>query len=205
MADLAVDDEDGGHLDEAEVVGGLLLGARQQAPEAVEPGYGPPPPPSAGAGGGRGGPAAAAARPRSPWAGCAPCSPAPPPPPGSPRSRSPGPAPGGAARSGAGSTTVASSSAANFFMSWRLAPVRTTATGMPLASVRRWRLVPGLPRSVGLRPVACASPAPPFCRRGLSRCTRRRLAIPNPARRPRRTRAAAPPRPAPAPRSPPTR
>src|SRR5215211_3411661 len=37
MAQLAVDDEDGGELDEAEVVAGPLLGAGQEAPEAVEP------------------------------------------------------------------------------------------------------------------------------------------------------------------------
>ena len=37
MAELAVDDKDGGELDEAEVVGGLLLPADQQAAEAVEP------------------------------------------------------------------------------------------------------------------------------------------------------------------------
>ena len=67
---------------------------------------------------------------------------------------------------GAGSITVPSSNAANWVMSWRFAPVITRAMGMPFASVSRWRLVPGLPRSVGLRPVACASPAPPFCRTG---------------------------------------
>ena len=37
MADLAVDDEAGGQLDEAEVVARLLLPADQQPPEAVEP------------------------------------------------------------------------------------------------------------------------------------------------------------------------
>ena len=37
MADLAVDDEDGGELDKAQVVAGLFLGARQQPAEAVEP------------------------------------------------------------------------------------------------------------------------------------------------------------------------
>ena len=37
MADFAVDDEDGGELDEAEVVLAVLLPAGQQAAEAVEP------------------------------------------------------------------------------------------------------------------------------------------------------------------------
>ena len=64
--------------------------------------------------------------------------------------------------------------------------------------------MPGFPRSVGLRPVASASPGPLFCRTGPSRCTHRRLASPNPARPRRRTPAVAPPRPAPTPRSPPT-
>lgn len=42
-------------------------------------------------------------------------------------------------------------------MSWvtslRLPPVRVTASGMPVASVIRWCLLPVLPRSTGLRPV----------------------------------------------------
>src|SRR5204863_7008595 len=37
MAQLAVDDQDGGELDEGEVVGGLLLPAHQQAAETIEP------------------------------------------------------------------------------------------------------------------------------------------------------------------------
>src|SRR4051794_7203432 len=37
MAELAIDDQDRGQLDEAEVVGGLLLPADEQAAEAVEP------------------------------------------------------------------------------------------------------------------------------------------------------------------------
>src|SRR4051812_11038708 len=41
MTDLAVDDQDGGEVADAEIVAGLLLGARQQAPEAVEPTVGP--------------------------------------------------------------------------------------------------------------------------------------------------------------------
>ena len=38
-------------------------------------------------------------------------------------------------------------------MSWRLAPSTAKPTGMPWASVRRLRLTPPLPRSVGLGPV----------------------------------------------------
>ncbi len=37
MTDLAIDDEDGGQVDEAAVGTGLLLGACSQPPEAVEP------------------------------------------------------------------------------------------------------------------------------------------------------------------------
>src|SRR5690349_17373291 len=37
MADLAVDDEDGGELDEAQIVVALVLPAGEQAAEAVEP------------------------------------------------------------------------------------------------------------------------------------------------------------------------
>lgn len=39
-------------------------------------------------------------------------------------------------------------------LSWTLAPVRRKASGTPQRSVIRWRLVPGLPRSVGLGPIA---------------------------------------------------
>ena len=37
MAELAVDDQDGGELDEGEVVRGFLVPADEQPPEAVEP------------------------------------------------------------------------------------------------------------------------------------------------------------------------
>jgi len=47
MAEFAIDDEDGGELHQAEVVGGLLLPPDEQAAEAVEPRVGdlddPPP------------------------------------------------------------------------------------------------------------------------------------------------------------------
>jgi hypothetical protein len=53
---------------------------------------------------------------------------------------------------------TASTSGINCVTSLRLPPVRVTARGRPLASTRRWRLEPDLPRSTGLGPVA----APPF-------------------------------------------
>jgi len=40
MAQFAIDDEDGGELDQREVVVGLLLPTDEQATEAVEPGMG---------------------------------------------------------------------------------------------------------------------------------------------------------------------
>jgi hypothetical protein len=43
-----------------------------------------------------------------------------------------------------------------------LAPDSMMAKGTPWQSVSRWRLVPGLLRSVGLGPMA----EPPFCRYG---------------------------------------
>ena len=48
-----------------------------------------------------------------------------------------------------------------------MAPVRTRPSGVPRASVMRWRLVPALPRSVGFAPVAdpLFSPARSRCRR----------------------------------------
>lgn len=39
-------------------------------------------------------------------------------------------------------------------LSCRLAPLRQTPSGVPRASVTRWRFVPALPRSVGFGPVA---------------------------------------------------
>ena len=67
-------------------------------------------------------------------------------------------------------------------LSCRLAPLRTTPSGVPRASVTRWRFVPGLPRSVGFGPTS----APPFlppgwrCRgqRGSSPAVLRRSAAP---------------------------
>ena len=48
---------------------------------------------------------------------------------------------------------MASTSACSWVTSWRLAPVRITASGMPCASVMRWCFEPGRARSVGLGPV----------------------------------------------------
>ena len=100
MAELAIDDEAGGELDEGEVVGGLLLPADEQPAEAVEPAVPDLHHPAARrvAVGMR--PAAAAAAPRSPWAGCAACSRGRPPSPGTRRSRSPGPGTGAASTLG---------------------------------------------------------------------------------------------------------
>ena len=62
--------------------------------------------------------------------------------------------------------TVPSSKSASFFMSVRLAPVTRRATGMPLASVSRCRLVPGLPRSVGFAPRGLRLASAPFLPNG---------------------------------------
>lgn len=51
----------------------------------------------------------------------------------------------------------ASTNASKTTESWRLALVTQNITGMPWRSVIRWRLVPSLPRSVGLGPV-CGPP-----------------------------------------------
>ena len=49
---------------------------------------------------------------------------------------------------------IAATKGANWVTSWRLAPVRMAAKGIPLAPMRSgWRLLPGLRRSVGLGPV----------------------------------------------------
>ena len=53
---------------------------------------------------------------------------------------------------------TASSVGASMRLSWRLAPLRVTPSGVPRASVTRCRFVPGLPRSVGFGPTS----APPF-------------------------------------------
>ena len=62
-------------------------------------------------------------------------------------------------------------------MSLTLAAVRTTATGTPRPSQRTWRLVPSLPRSVGLGPVRSPllAPSPRRCR-GNTRSNRYRAA-----------------------------
>ena len=49
---------------------------------------------------------------------------------------------------------MASRVAAIMTVSCRLAPLRQKPSGVPRASVTRWRFVPGLPRSVGFGPVA---------------------------------------------------
>ena len=48
---------------------------------------------------------------------------------------------------------MASTNACNCMTSWRLAPVRITASGMPCASVMRWCFEPGRAQSVGFAPV----------------------------------------------------
>ena len=47
-------------------------------------------------------------------------------------------------------------------LSWRLAPLSVRPSGVPRASVTRWRLMPGLARSVGFGPTS----APPFLQPG---------------------------------------
>ncbi len=47
---------------------------------------------------------------------------------------------------------MASGVVASAMLSWRLAPVRVTPSGVPRPSTTRWRFVPGLPRSVGMDP-----------------------------------------------------
>ncbi|BAQ50138.1 hypothetical protein Maq22A_2p41925 (plasmid) [Methylobacterium aquaticum] len=49
---------------------------------------------------------------------------------------------------------IASSVGAISGLSWQLAPIRKRPSGLPRALVRRWRLVPALPRSVGFGSVA---------------------------------------------------
>ena len=49
---------------------------------------------------------------------------------------------------------------ASMRLSWRLAPLNVRPSGVPRASVTRWRFVPGLPLSVGFGPTA----SPPFWR-----------------------------------------
>ena len=47
---------------------------------------------------------------------------------------------------------MASMSGMSWVTSWRLPPVRVTARGTPPASLIRWCLLPGRPRSTGLGP-----------------------------------------------------
>lgn len=65
---------------------------------------------------------------------------------------------------------IASRAASSSSESWTLAAERTIASGMPVRSTTRWRLLPALPRSVGFGPVA----APPFGgdTRRVQRCPR---------------------------------
>jgi hypothetical protein len=59
---------------------------------------------------------------------------------------------------------IASSRRSKTVISLRFAGVRSWASGMPCASVTRWRFVPGRARSVGLGPVASAATDPPLSR-----------------------------------------
>ena len=80
-------------------------------------------------------------------------------------------------------------------LSCRLAPVKRRPSGVPRASVTRWRFVPGLPRSVGFGPVA----GPPFWP-GRRRCPGSLGA--SRSRRPRESAPAEPDAGAPTPRPP---
>ncbi len=90
-------------------------------------------------------------------AGCAACA-RPRPPPHAPsgcRTPSPGTGPGGLQPSASGrSTTTASIVARSSLQSGTLAPSMTTPSGRPAPSAIGLVLVPGLPRSVGLRPTS---------------------------------------------------
>ena len=55
---------------------------------------------------------------------------------------------------------TASRVGASIMLSCRLAPLSVRPSGVPRASVTRWRFVPGLPRSVGFGPVADPPPSP---------------------------------------------
>ena len=58
----------------------------------------------------------------------------------------------------AASTTMLSSVGLRSFVSWTLAPATTTLRGPPAASTRMLFLLPALPRSVGLCPIAPPQP-----------------------------------------------
>jgi hypothetical protein len=83
-----------------------------------------------------------------------------------------------------------SMSGTSWVTSLRLPPVTVQASGIPVASTKRWCLEPCLPRSTGLGPVA----APPFSTaRGWSRRLRASTrSHPRPATRQEAARAAAP-------------
>ena len=61
----------------------------------------------------------------------------------------------------------------NSMLSWRLAPVRVTASGRPFRSTTIWRFVPIRPRSVGLGPIASPPFSPPPTRNRHSPVTSR--------------------------------
>jgi hypothetical protein len=58
---------------------------------------------------------------------------------------------------------TASTSGSRSCESWVLAADRPTASGMPLASITRWYLEPGLPRSTGFAPVNSPTPREGGC------------------------------------------
>jgi hypothetical protein len=63
---------------------------------------------------------------------------------------------------------IASRGAVSMRLLWRSAPLSVRPGGVPRASVTRWRWVPGLPQSVGLRPTS----APPL---SCGQCWQQRL------------------------------
>jgi len=77
---------------------------------------------------------------------------------------------------------TASSASSSTVLSWTLAAVSRTASGIPCRSTTRCRLLPGLPRSVGFGPVA----APPALAGRLAASSEHRLQSIRPAR-PRRS------------------
>ena len=72
------------------------------------------------------------------------------------------------------STTMLSSVGLRSFVSWTLAPATTTLSGPPSPSTRTLFLLPALPRSVGLRPIA-----PLVAQNAPSPWSNRRTAIPS--------------------------
>jgi hypothetical protein len=55
---------------------------------------------------------------------------------------------------------TASTSCSSSYESWVLAADTPTANGMPAASISRWYMEPGLPRSTGFAPVSSPPPGP---------------------------------------------